>query len=137
MARVRLDRGQLGRVIKGESRKALRLRAPQVLNRAKILAPVDTGRLRASGKISYSGLFSFRPKATIVFDVDYAQMVNDGTRPHVIRPKNASVLRFVVGGRVVYAKVVHHPGTRANPFLDRALREVVGGTRWHVVPNAD
>lgn len=137
MARVRLDRGQLGRVIKGESRKALRLRAPQVLNRAKILAPVDTGRLRASGKVSYSGLFSFRPKATIVFDVDYAQMVNDGTRPHVIRPKNAKVLRFVVGGRVVYAKVVHHPGTRANPFLDRALREVVGGTRWHVVPNVD
>lgn len=137
MARVRLDRGQLGRVIKGESRKALRLRAPQVLNRAKILAPVDTGRLRASGKISYSGLFSFRPKATIVFDVDYAQMVNDGTRPHAIRPKNASVLRFVVGGRVVYAKVVHHPGTRANPFLDRALREVVGGRGWQIVPNAD
>lgn len=137
MARVSLDRGQLGRVIKGESRKALRLRAPQVLNRAKILAPVDTGRLRSSGKVSYSGLFSFRPKATIVFDVDYAQMVNDGTRPHVIRPKNASVLRFVVGGRVVYARVVHHPGTRANPFLDRALREVVGGHGWHVVPNVD
>lgn len=137
MARVSLDRGQLGRVIKGESRKALRLRAPQVLNRAKILAPVDTGRLRASGKVSYSGLFTFRPKATIVFDVDYAQAVNDGTRPHVIRPRNARVLRFVVGGQVVYAKFVNHPGTRANPFLDRALREVVGGTRWHVVPNVD
>lgn len=137
MARVSLDRGQLGRVIKGESRKALRLRAPRVLNRAKILAPVDTGRLRASGKVSYSGLFTFRPKATIVFDVDYAQAVNDGTRPHVIRPRNARVLRFVVGGQVVYAKFVNHPGTRANPFLDRALREVVGGTRWHVVPNVD
>jgi len=132
MARIRLDRGQLGRVIKGESRKALRLRAPQVLNRAKILAPVDTGRLRSSGKVSYSGLFTFRPKATIVFDVEYAAMVNDGTRPHIIRPKNARVLRFVVGGRVVYARVVHHPGTRANPFLDRALREVVSGHGWTV-----
>jgi len=119
-------------VIKGESRKALRLRAPQVLNRAKILAPVDTGRLRSSGKVSYSGLFTFRPKATIVFDVEYAAMVNDGTRPHIIRPKNARVLRFVVGGRVVYARVVHHPGTRANPFLDRALREVVSGHGWTV-----
>jgi hypothetical protein len=132
MARIRLDRGQLGRVIKGEARKALRLRAPQVLNRAKILAPVDTGRLRSSGKVSYSGLFTFRPKATIVFDVEYAAMVNDGTRPHIIRPKNARVLRFVVGGRVVYARVVHHPGTRANPFLDRALREVVSGHGWTV-----
>jgi hypothetical protein len=103
-----------------------------VLNRAKILAPVDTGRLRASGKIKYSGLFSFRPKATVVFDVEYAAMVNDGTRPHIIRPKNASVLRFTVGGQVVYARVVHHPGTRPNPFLDRALREVVGGRGWTV-----
>lgn len=137
MARVRLDRNQLSRVIKGESRKALRLRAPQVLNRAKILAPVDTGRLRASGSVHYSSLFGFRPKATIVFNVDYARYVNDGTRPHIIRPKNASVLRFVVGGRVVYARVVHHPGTRANPFLDRALREVVTGHGWRVVPNAD
>lgn len=133
MARVRLDRGQLGRVIQGESRKALRRRAPQVLNRAKILAPVDTGRLRASGKIQYSGLFTFRPKATVIFDVSYAAMVNDGTRPHIIRPKTKQVLKFTVGGRTVYAKVVHHPGTRANPFLDRALREVVGPAGWSIV----
>ena len=132
MARVRLDRGQLTRVIQGESRKALRKRAPQVLNRAKILAPVDTGRLRASGKIQYSGLFTFRPKATVFFDVDYARYVNDGTRPHIIRPKNAKALRFRVGGQIVYAKVVHHPGTRANPFLDRALREVTRPAGWSV-----
>lgn len=132
MARVRLDRGQMSRIIQGESRRAIRQRAPQVLNRAKILAPVDTGRLRASGKIRYSGLFSFRAKATVFFDVDYAKAVHDGTRPHVIRPRNAQVLRFVVGGRVVYAKVVHHPGTRARPYLDRALREIVGGQGWRV-----
>lgn len=108
-----------------------------MLNRAKILAPVDTGRLRASGKISYSSFLGFRPKATIVFDVDYARHVNDGTGPHIIRPRNAKALRFVVGGQVVYAKVVHHPGTRANPFLDRALREVVTGHGWRVVANAD
>jgi hypothetical protein len=132
MARVRLDRGQLTRVIQGEARRTLRLRAPQVLNRAKILAPVDTGRLRASGRIEYSSFFSFRPKATIVFDTDYSAFVNDGTRPHIIRPKNAKVLRFNVGGRVVYAKVVHHPGTRPRPFLDRALREVVRPRGWDV-----
>lgn len=141
MARVRLDRGQLSRTIKGESRKALRLRAPQVLNRAKILAPVDTGRLRASGKVSYSGLFSFRPKAVVYFDVVYAKIIHDGgkTPAHVIRPKKAKALRFVIGGQVVYAKVVHHPGStfKPNPFLDRALREVVTGHGWHVVPNAD
>jgi hypothetical protein len=103
-----------------------------VLNRAKILAPVDTGRLRASGSIQYSGLFSFRPKATIIFNTDYAAAVNDGTRPHIIRPRNAQALRFRIGGRVVYARVVHHPGTRANPFLDRALREVTRPAGWTV-----
>lgn len=51
-------------------------------------------------------------------------MVNDGTRPHVIRPRAKQVLRFQVGGRTVFAKVVNHPGTKPNPFLDRALREV-------------
>lgn len=138
MARVRLDRGQLSRVIQGEARRVLRQRAPQVLNRARILAPVDTGRLRSSGRVEYSGFFGFRPKATIVFDVEYAPMVNDGTQPHIIRPKKAQVLRFQVGGRIVYAKVVHHPGTKANPFLDRALREVIGNRNgWNTVANAD
>lgn len=132
MARVKLDRGQLARVIKGESRRALRNRAPQVLNRARVLAPVRTGRLRSSGKVQYSGLFTFRPKATIIFDVDYAAFVNDGTRPHVIRPKRAKVLRFTVGGQVVYAKVVNHPGTKPNPFLDRALREVAAPAGYRI-----
>lgn len=57
-------------------------------------------------------------------DLEYAGFVNDGTAPHIIRPRRAQVLRFNVGGRTVYAKVVNHPGTRARPFLDRALREV-------------
>lgn len=72
-----------------------------------------------------------------------AVRLNDGTVAHDIRPKavsgfrgplrpsqsrrdeadigtNRSALRFTVGGRVVYAKVVHHPGTSPDPFLDAA-----------------
>lgn len=49
--------------------------------------------------------------------------VLNSTRPHQIRPRNPNgVLRFTVGGRVVYAKLVMHPGTRAQPFLQEALR---------------
>jgi hypothetical protein len=48
-----------------------------------------------------------------------------GTRPHVIRPVRAQALRFTVGGRVVYARIVHHPGTRPNDFLIIALRSAL------------
>jgi hypothetical protein len=51
-----------------------------------------------------------------------ALYVIGGTRPHVIRPVQAKALRFTVGGQVVYAKVVMHPGTKPNNFLREALR---------------
>lgn len=126
MARIRLDRAVLNRQLRGESRARLEVAARQVVNRAKVLAPVDTGRLRASIRIEARRTLTLRTIYTVGSDVEYAAMVNDGTRPHVIRPKNKQYLKFTVGGRVVYAKVVNHPGTRARPFLDRALREVAG-----------
>lgn len=124
MARIRLDRAALNRTITNASRTELREASRQVVNRAKVLAPVDTGRLRASIRAEPPRIFSLRGSVTVGSDVEYAAMVNDGTRPHQIRPVRAQALRFRVGGRVVYARVVNHPGTRARPFLDRALREV-------------
>jgi hypothetical protein len=41
------------------------------------------------------------------------QYQDEGTRPHPIVPRNAKVLRFPAGGRVVYTKRVNHPGTKA------------------------
>jgi hypothetical protein len=110
--------------MRGASRERGDADARRVVQRAKILAPVDTGRLRASIRVERRSILGFRNRWTIGSDVDYAPMVHDGTRPHIIRPKNAKALRFRVNGRVVYARVVRHPGTRARPFLDRALREV-------------
>lgn len=54
----------------------------------------------------------------------YARFVESGTPPHDIRPKKAAALRFVVGGRVVFSRLVHHPGTAERPFMARAA--VVG-----------
>lgn len=45
-----------------------------------------------------------------------------GTRPHTIRPRTRSVLKFSVKGRTVFARVVHHPGSKPNDFLTKALR---------------
>lgn len=52
-----------------------------------------------------------------------ALYVVHGTRPHRIEPRRqGGVLRFMVGGRVVYARYVNHPGTKPNDFLLQALR---------------
>lgn len=56
-------------------------------------------------------------------DVPYAKFLEGGTRPHVIRPKNARVLAFSVGGEQVFAKAVNHPGTPAFRFLRSSLAE--------------
>lgn len=49
-----------------------------------------------------------------------ARYLEYGTRPHVIRPRNARALRFVSGGRVVFARAVNHPGTRPYRWLERS-----------------
>ncbi len=66
-----------------------------------------------------------------------------GTRPHIIRPRNRKALRWpaqgvatTLGGRVrsgaarklgnaayAFAKVVHHPGTKKQPFLIPAAKK--------------
>lgn len=97
----------------------------RTLNRASVLAPVDTGRLRVSGDMRVSR-GAGQVVGTVSFDADYALAVHEGTRPHIIRPRNARALRFRVGGEIVYAKSVRHPGTRARPFLFEALSEIAG-----------
>ena len=47
-------------------------------------------------------------------NVDYAPHVEFGTRPHVIKVKNAKILS---DGVSFFGKEVNHPGTAAQPFL--------------------
>src|SRR5665647_1507564 len=55
----------------------------------------------------------------------YALFVEKGTAPHIIRPVNASCLAFHGGmlGGMVFTKLVHHPGTKPNPFIQRNVME--------------
>ena len=68
--------------------------------------------------------------------------VNNGTRPHDIKPRNASVLVFQGGyrakttpgtiqargggssGPLVFSKGVHHPGTTARNFDDAIAKKI-------------
>jgi len=65
-------------------------------------------------------------KASISPLASYAVFVEEGTRPHEIRPIRAGVLCFEsANGDLVFTQLVHHPGTKANPFMRRAADETV------------
>jgi len=53
----------------------------------------------------------------------YGKWVHDGTKPHIIRPRNKKVLRWATGrGKWAYAKWANHPGTKPDQFLYEAGR---------------
>lgn len=91
--------------------------------------PVKTGRLRDS----------ITPRrvrtAGGLYGVAYGVFVRDGTAAHTIRPRNAKALRFVINGKTVFAKVVHHPGTRANRFDRRTVTRAEPALRVLMLEN--
>lgn len=87
-----------------------------ILTEMEIRVPVDTGELRNSLAVVVMG-----DRVRIGPTADHGVYVEFGTRPHEIRPRSAGALRFTINGRVVYAKVVHHPGTKAQPFVRPAF----------------
>ncbi len=86
-------------------------------------APKRTGALASSIEVTLVG--GRNPTVIVGSSLDYAYYIHEGTRPHEISASPGRMLRFRVGGRVVYAQEVHHPGTEANPFLERHLRKVL------------
>lgn len=52
----------------------------------------------------------------------HARYVDEGTPPHLIRPRSARVLRFEADGGVVFARRVQHPGTRPTHWFEKVLR---------------
>lgn len=118
---LRIEPGRVSRLLRlpgGLVERDIRRRTERVAAAARREAPgsmkdgIRSGMSRRGREAS--GFVTSTHPATIY--------VISGTRPHVIRPVRAAALRFTVGGRVVFAKVVHHPGTQANDFLTRALR---------------
>ena len=51
----------------------------------------------------------------------YGAAVHDGSRAHIITPKKAKILHFVSGGKEVFARIVHHPGTKPDQFVYQAV----------------
>lgn len=78
----------------------------------------QTGLLRSSIEGDVGGF-----KGTLTAggpNVNYASFVENGTPPHEIRGKGGGLLRFVMNGRTIFARSVHHPGTAERPFMAHA-----------------
>ncbi len=93
-------------------------------DQVKLSEPVDTGLMKSRTTFDDRQTSDATFEITGQVDTDYAEYVSAGTRPHVIRPRQAKALRFTVGGVVVYATRVNHPGTQPNDFWTRPLRNL-------------
>lgn len=86
-----------------------------ILAEMEARVPVRSGNLRASLGVKV------HPRSVVIgpdeVKAPYAKYVEFGTAPHEIKAKPGNTLSFMVGGKRVYAKTVHHPGTRAQPFV--------------------
>lgn len=104
---------------------------------AKGTGPLADETPKRSGKLARSTFFQIiggtldqmllimQPARNQVGDF-YGWFVREGTAPHIIRPRKARALRFEIEGEVVFAMIVHHPGTKPNPYHKRVLAMLMG-----------
>jgi hypothetical protein len=96
----------------------------RVLTAARAYTPVRTGTLLATLRRE-TGTGPLGPYRDVVAGREgitpYVGYLAFGTEPHIIRPSRRRALRFVTGGRTIFARQVNHPGTRPNTWLQRAL----------------
>jgi hypothetical protein len=93
---------------------------------AKLQAHMRTGQLRNSIKMEHIH-YPTGAAIKVGSTVSYALLHHEGSKPHVITPKNGEFLKFGKGTRVVYARQVMHPGTKPNRYLSDQLRIHVRG----------
>jgi len=82
-------------------------------------APMRTGELIKSLGIVRLGEAHY----AVGSPLQYAPYQEVGTRPHMIYPRVAEALAFEVGGQVVFAKYVRHPGFPGRRYFARAVGE--------------
>lgn len=99
--------------------RELERRAQRVVDLAQQIAPEKTGEYKRSFKIERTRV---RGKAAVEVrnDAPHALVVEFGSRPHVIEPRDKQALSWPGARHPV--KKVNHPGTPAFHVLRRALR---------------
>lgn len=114
------DFTRVARDLLGLTRQAVRQTAMQrVVVQGEALmkreAPVKRGTLRRSitSRVERGG-----SRGIVGTNLTYARAVNDGSKPHVIRPRTAKALYWK--GALHPVRSVNHPGNKPNDFVGRA-----------------
>jgi hypothetical protein len=120
-ARISLDRTRLHRMLNtvgGVGDRLLRRKAERVAELARVYAA-------SHGSIPEGIIVGpFRDgKIDVISTNPHTLLVHNGSPKHILTPRRANYLRFTVNGRVVFARIVHHPGYKGDPFLTNALRD--------------
>ena len=124
----------------GEPHPVLRAAQIKTVAEAQKLVPRKTGFLQRNIK---PGSIS-RDHAKVIANTPYAAAVEFGSKPHIIRPKKGKVLawggprrltgRLRSGGKPTnFASLVHHPGTRAQPYLIPGAKKALESFRDVIV----
>ena len=113
-----LDFEEVAKILDQETKQLLIERLAEVAYyEAFYTAPWKTGKLARSIVTEIK-----EGEAKLQALAPYAKFVIEGTRPHEIHPASANVLVFKAkSGDLVFTKLVRHPGTKPNPFLQRAV----------------
>lgn len=104
--------------------RAIERSAFKIEGDAKRNAPVNKQSGGGNLRQSISSRMTGKASAVIESRAKYSAYVDQGTRPHIIRAKNAKVLANRRTGQF-FGKVVHHPGTRAQPYFTNAVKDGV------------
>lgn len=116
--RLDIDGGELSAQTQWHGRRTMSRLQRRTATQARQDVPVRTGNLgRQVREGDIRSVGPWQVDGSVEDHAHYALYVHEGTRPHTIQPRTAQALRFEIGGRVVFSKLVNHPGTKARPFL--------------------
>ena len=124
----------------GKTEQTLRVVQLKTVREAKLLVHRKTGHL---GRSIVPGTVS-KDHATVEARTPYAATVELGSKPHIIRPRKAKVLAWggtrrlsgtlAAGSKpTIFARLVHHPGTKPYPYLIPGAKKALEGFKDAVV----
>jgi len=111
--------------VKEVRREELRGLGREYVKVAQEEAPKRTGQFARSIRYRTTVETGRRMELAVTMATPLGSYIIFGTRPHVIVPVRARALHFFTkSGQEVFTKRVMHPGTRPNPFQQRAMERL-------------